>query len=406
MGDEFQKYNLIGRLVLSLLALNLIVALFPVIPCNTGYYFQEIHFTLYRAIVYLASPIIAIIGIVNVLLSTKQCYYFLADNRRQLFMAILLTFCSVGCSLFIHDFTHNKLVIFHFFIFGLFLIVIQDDNCNFHKALVITKQILSLWVILPLALLVIWPLKFYAWFVASDHSFHGFADSHVGFGLWAGVLVILLQTRPSKLEKWTLIPVLAELLLSQSRSAVGALVICYLYQYAMNRRGQYRQLLINLVASLLVYRFILVTWLLFLGRQNSLSIILLPSSFDPVRSEIIAKFVNFIKNNWVSGYGGQYQVAVKGVGLSVPAHNIFLQSLANYGVFATTFYLAYLAIFFLRTNSLSSKTLFLFLIIYSMAEPVLQPADFLSPIIMVLFIAITILRNSDEVSPNGVLATR
>ena len=376
-----------------LLTLNLCVALFPVVPnVRGGYFFDQIHKELYRDIVFFVSPVIVGLLIIHFLFQRWRNKTRVVVNK-PIMLATVLTFVALNLSLAMHGYREGKLTAVYFLGMSFFLFAISDFYRMPLKSLMLIRWVLAFWAILPLGLVIVFP-SLSEFFIDAGHSFHGFADSHVGYGLWVGLLIILLLKQPDGYwKKWLLLAAaMAGLFLSQSRAAIGALAICYLYSYFVGHANNYGKFLRKSLIVLVVCWFTLVVWQHFLGRSNALAVNPFSPAFDVPRAEIFKRFFEFIRNNWLFGYGGQYGVDVAAIGRGISAHNLLVQTLANYGALVLLGYFLYLIVIFLDIKNITSRMVLIFLLLYSQMEPVLDPVNYLSPIAIIWFMAIVMLQ--------------
>lgn len=397
-GGSGSKVNL--YFVFIILIINLLVALFPVVPKNQGgYFFQKFHHDLYVVLTDTISPILMTIFDIIFLLSFLKTKTLTIENKR-IFFASGLTFLVLLLSLYTHNFSKGKGVALLFIISNFFIFSAAYPYAKFSKLINLIRLILILWVILPLGLLIIFP-SMSTFFISRspEHSFDGFADSHIGFGLWLGLLIILLLREPnSPWRLWALLTSMIELILCQSRAALIALAICYLYGYWVMHRNSLRSVIKRFFIVLIACRLILVIWQLFLNRNNALSFLDINhyNILSSPRFQLFILFMKFIKHNWLFGYGGSYKVDY--MGQFEVAHNLLIQSIADYGIFVTFQFFAYLIIIFLEIPNKTSRMIFIFFILYSLVEPSFMPVYFFSPLPIIFFMTIAMLKNDEATS--------
>lgn len=397
-GGSGSKVNL--YFVFIILIINLLVALFPVVPKNQGgYFFQKFHHDLYVVLTDTISPILMTIFDILFLLGFLKNKSLTIENKR-IFLASGLTFLVLLLSLYTHNFSRGKGVALLFIVSNFFIFSAAYPYAKFSKLINLIRLILTLWLILPLGLLIIFP-SMSTFFISRspEYSFQGFADSHIGFGLWLGLLVILLLREPNgPWRLWALLISMIELILCQSRAALIALAICYLYAYWVAHRNSLWSVIKRLFIVLISCRLILVIWQIFLNRNNALSFLGINhyTLLNSPRLQLLILFFKFIKHNWLFGYGSTYKVYLW-AGWN-EAHNLLIQSIADYGIFVSFQFFAYLIIIFLEIPNKTSRMIFIFFILYSLAEPTFMPVYFFSPLPIIFFMIISMLKNDEATS--------
>lgn len=241
-------------------------------------------------------------------------------------------------------------------------------------------RVLCWWATLPVAL-ALHP-DFRDYFVDDfENSFHGFASSRIGYGLWGAMLVVLLwRLRPFGYWGGAMMVVLIGLYLSQSRSAVVGLSVAYGYAVIASSCTT-KDKLAKLVLIALTAGIIMWSWGLF-GRQEPFQMI------NSTRGEISAKYLELIRaGDYWWGRGNQVSVVLAD-GAETQAHNLLLQWIVNWGVIGTIALSAFLVAVWLRLRSSASKMLFLVWLTFSMTQPMQGTANFFSPITLIWFFVI------------------
>lgn len=387
---------IIDSLVLLLVALNLCATLFPAIlldPANllsNDTYFAEYNAALFNAVSSIISPISMALGILVFLLGCGR-EGTVSGSNRQIIGAAALVFFAVALSASVNMTGGPKMafIVLYFMVVNLFLFgVMEYYSIPAGAVLLMLRRVLTVWALLPLALMIVYP-PLVAYFVKPmDLSFHGFIDSRVGYGLWLGLLIILLLTQPDVyFRKWLLFFSVIALLLCQSRAAIGSIGLSYAYFYYREHGGLNRASMAKIGLLFFVIITALIVWSAY-GRGNVFTAV------DNVRSLVYTSYFNYISENWLFGYGAMYSVTVPGLLTEAPAHNLLLQTLANFGVIALLAFMVYWVMIFFAVKSTVSRMLLIFFFAYSQLEPVQGTANFFSPITFTWFIAIVLLRRS------------
>jgi hypothetical protein len=257
----------------------------------------------------------------------------------------------------------------------------------------IFKAYFIVWLIAPLLAMLIEPSWFTMFFAitAIDVSYHGLADSRVGFGLWVPVFIILIGKPKTKGEWFLVITAAATLLLSQSRGAIVGLLLSSMYgltRSAESAAGQLRRLLYLLILCAIP----LVLWTVF-GRDDALAV-----SED--RGLILSRFIEYVGQHWMLGHGSMYVIDLpEFAAIDVPAHNLVLQTIANYGVLALLALLSYLACVFATLRSTQARMMVIFMFVYGMTQPVQGTGNFFNPITLLFFLIAFAVDNVEAAAP-------
>lgn len=390
-----QKNSIIDLLVLLLVALNLCAIFFPAIllePENrvsNATYFQEFNAALFNTVSSIISPILMVIGIVFYLLEWGR----IAARNKRILIASALTFLAVALSASVNQAGGFKImfIVIYFMVANLFLFgVMEFYSIPVKAALNMLRRLLTVWALLPLGLIVIYPTLFDYFFKPEDMSFHGFIDSRVGYGLWLGLLIILLSTQPEVyLRKWLLLISIVAMLLCQSRAGIVSLGFSYAYFYYKKYGGGLNRAFITSIGLMLgIILAAFIAWSVF-GRGEVFTAV------NITRALVYASFFDFISTNWLFGYGDMFTVTMPGGLLTdAPVHNLLLQTLANYGVIALGCSVIYWTLIYLDVKSTVSRMLLIFIFVYSQLEPVQGTANFFSPITLIWFLVIVMLRRA------------
>ena len=363
--------------LLTLFGLNLVLVLFPVLSpdgdptSGNALFFDEI--TLYGKI---------LSSVLTPLLVTITLAFTLFDQRmkpipgRVLFPSLAVCLLTCVSAAFSDTVRIETLFMGLFFLlFNLYLASMKFDPRGSDEVLRIFKAYFSVWLLAPLAVMLVDPSLVGMFVNVSpiDISYHGFADSRVGFGLWVPVFMILLGRPKSKLEWFLMIVSVLTLLLSQSRAAILGLLLGGIYAMLRAQDG-HRALWGRLVAIFAVCLIPLALWSTF-GRDDALTVL----SED--RDVILSHFLGYIEQHWLFGHGSMYLVDLPEIDkFEVPAHNFMLQTLANYGVLTLIAFLVYFGCIFSFVRSTRARMLLIFLFVYSMNQPVQGTGNFFNPI--------------------------
>lgn len=242
------------------------------------------------------------------------------------------------------------------------------------------KSYFIIWLLAPLVAMAVDPSLFDMFFTltAIDFSYHGLTNSRVGYGLWISVFILFLGRPRSTPDKILLAASVATLLLSQSRAAIVGLALAYAYAAYRGTRGGI--FLLRLISLAMLAIVPLVLWSIF-GRDDAFTIV------SEERGVLYARFVGFVEQHWLLGNGSMYLVDIPEIDFyDVPAHNLLLQTVANYGVVTLVAYLAYLACMFRFLHSTRARMLLIFMFIYGMYQPVQGTGNFFNPITLLFFL--------------------
>lgn len=373
--------------LLTLFCLNLALVLFPVIapefdPSGANALFAA-EISLYgRMLSSVLTPLLVAATLAVALLESRKTR-IPAD-----LLALSLVICALMCLSTLMAETARMETLFmgvFFVLFTLYLTLARTSEEGARQVLAVFRAYFIVWLLAPLAAMLLDPSLFTMFFIVSpiDVSYHGLADSRVGFGLWISVFIILLR-RPNSRFDWFLMAVaVATLALSQSRAAIAGLLLSYVYamfKSAADRPGAGRALALRLVLLLALFAVPIWLWSVF-GRDDALTLL----SED--RSVVLSHFFDFIATHWLFGHGGMYLVDLPEIGqVDVPAHNVLVQTLANYGVLALLAFLCYFVCVFRAVRSVRARMLLIFLFAYSLNQPVQGTGNFFNPITLLVFL--------------------
>ena len=384
--------------LLTLFCLNLVLVLFPIIAPEwdaTGanaLFFNEV--SLYGKI---------LSSVLTPLLVAGTIGFALLDSRKRPIAGVLLFPSLVVCLLMTLSATFADTVRIEtlfmglfFVLFNIYLALLKENPRGAADVLRIFKAYFTIWLLAPIAAMLVDPSLVGTFFVVTpiDVSYHGLADSRVGFGLWVSVFIILLRRPNSRFEWFLMLVSVVTLLLSQSRAAIFGLLLSY--SYAMLRARDGRQaVVLRLIALLALCLAPLLLWSIF-GRDDALTLL----SED--RGVILSRFFDFIETHWLLGNGGMYLVDIPEIDkIDVPAHNFLVQTVANYGVLTLAAFLAYFVCIFRIVRSTRARMLLIFLLVYSMSQPVQGTGNFFNPITLLFFLVAFAVDNIENKAPRS-----
>lgn len=269
-----------------------------------------------------------------------------------------------------------------FVLFNLYIGLMRRQVSRQDSAMLLNlfKAYFVVWLLSPLLAMAVDPTLYimFVFVTFVDISYHGLADSRVGFGLWAAAFILLLGRPRTKGDTFLLAISCGTLLLSQSRAAIVGLVLAYGYGL-LRERGL--RALVPLLAMAAASVLPIALWAAF-GREDALIV-----SED--RSIIFDRFTEFIGRHWLLGHGSMKVIELPEFGkIDVPAHNLVLQWIANYGVAAFLVLAAWLACVFALLRSTRARMLLIYLLVYGMYQPVQGTGNFFNPITLLYFLVV------------------
>lgn len=365
------------RSIYFLFLLNLLFVLFPVLSTGRTSTNDEMFFVSELGIL---GPIISsvltplIVG--GAVLGCSRHFKIIAQWR-FLLISVMYAWCVIMSVAASGSFSYAVLIMSVFFVlFSLYLEnIISFVRVGQAAALLrIFKYYFSAWLLAPFVIMAVMPST-YDMFVTGN-SYHGLSISRVGFGLWAGAFALLIGSSKRVTYRILFIVTLLALLLSQSRAAMVGLVIAY--GYMLWREGGWRAIM-PLSAVAMLVAAIIILWTT-LGRGDVLDI-----SDD--REMIYLIFIEYIKNNWMFGYGGMKLIEIMEFD-NIPAHNLLLQWIANYGIFTLAMLVGWLAAVFGLLRTTLARKLLIYFVICSMCQPVQGTGNFFGPVTLLYFLVI------------------
>ena len=382
---------------------------------------------------YVAPLLIGFMTISAMVLTPMSSIGAIKNNRRVLYPALMV---SVGMllSTLSHGNWDEKTIFTsaNFLLVNIWLFVVISQK-NWRVSEYVIRCILFSWVVLPLAVMVLPKFQDYVNFFPC--TLHGFSDSRLIYGFWAGALFIVLAAKPLFLGRRVgLASYIAIslawlcMLLSQTRTSVLALmvVICIVListwpkwpslsksvkwgailliasalgmpawnqtcanASTKNMESELSQKVSSLNGSTINMESEL-------SQKISELISVRPGLFvakDPMRVAILDKYTEHIERNWLWGYGRMYTVDIPEKGVAkTQAHNVLIQIWANYGVLTLLAFAAWITVLYFTLQDVRSKMLLLYLVVYSLFQPLLGgSSNIFSPQPMLVFMIIFML---------------
>lgn len=280
----------------------------------------------------------------------------LATDRYSIFMSLCLL--SFLISILLGGANFKPMMFFApFFIvltFHVFKRINSKDNSK------IIASLLIVYLLAPL-LLYFFPCLFYIPFdLYTLSSFRGFASSRTTYAYAAGIAVLILVARPFPI-RWAIVPLLLlGLVLSESRAAIlSTLVsIAYLLTFDHSRKYFFRVWMMFFLFS----SFFLINYYGGEYHQRQVSMF----EYSGGREQIIMASIEKSLDNILFGKGSFYQSV--DVGYRVEPHNSILQSVINFGVIPTFFWLLMIGKTYISINSVG-RAFLLYWFIFGMFHP-------------------------------------
>ncbi len=200
---------------------------------------------------------------------------------------------------------------------------------------------LTVWIVIPLIAVAV-GVQAQFFLNCNPLNFHGFTNGRLLFGFWSGCLVVMLaaycddNNKPLVIRAAFLVSYCA-LVATQTRTAIGlATLTVFWLQW---------ETLKNVLHKTLVFLLSLTVGLAMTMHFNSIcnaGVTEYSSRFlefkDPNRLNIYLGFIPSNSHQWLWGEGKVKLVSIASIGDGIQAHNLFLQTLANYGAFSLSFF--------------------------------------------------------------------
>lgn len=194
-------------------------------------------------------------------------------------------------------------------------------------------------------------------------SFRGFSSSRTDYGYLVGIGILMLVVRPASARWIFLLAMFFVLLLSESRAALVSVIVssAYLLMASGYRRSR---VLLGLV-PLVVGSYLVVAYF---GSEYSRREI--SSLFEDTgqRVAILEASLEKASHSILFGSGAFYQSVDAWIGYTVEAHNSILQSVLNFGIFATFSWYAMLGKTYFSFNP-TGRSFLLYWLIFGLFQP-------------------------------------
>lgn len=365
--------KVIFNLAYILIAINLIAILWPVQLVGDSDAHREC--------------LLLITNYLNPIILVLYLFIFIAHNSLRLnniiYISIIYSIFLIISSLLGNDAIKSIFIAMFFTLCNICIqYIYKYDYIKFPINVWVTK-ILILWASLPVILLSI--PDFQSLFIDSfENSFHGFAGGRIEYGLWTTIAILLSITYRTSFNKYllntTLILMFTGLFLSQSRASFVALFVCLIYAINVKFRNKFFKLTIFSIVFVFL-TLVMLSWEYF-GRQNVFELL------NSTRLEIYSNYFNQMSFENISfGFGRQNSIVLEN-GSVTQAHNLLIQWLSNWGIFGLLALMLFLYLFWKSLYSICSKMLFIFLIFYSLTQPVQGTANFFGPVTLLCFLLI------------------
>lgn len=260
----------------------------------------------------------------------------------------------------------------NFLIGSIFLLMLVRAPSVSDGAFQIGLWLFAAWVITPLLLAPVDQEHHFFLACFPFTAFHGFTNGRLLFGFWSGCLAVMLAACQDREQNpW---PIRIAFYLSycalvacQTRSTIGlATLACGLLFFQTGK--DIGQKALGMAVSFGVG---LALHLLFNSYCHPFD----AQEFraldfrDPTRLQIYRQFIPDSLHTWLWGEGKMKLLSLPGIGEGVQAHNIFLQTLANFGVFTLLALLGWCWQLLRLFKTTAAKVLFVYFLGYSLVQP-------------------------------------
>jgi len=371
-----------------LIAVNLIAFLWPVqLRWSDAEHSECLLF-----ITHYINPLILFI-VLYIFLINNKIYISTILHTSFLYMLILIISSLMGAEPIKNIFISIFFILATIFIFNIYTHYYRKFPINMG----ITK-ILVIWASTPVILLLILDIQPLL-IDGFENSFHGFAGGRIEYGLWTSIAILLSITYRTDLNKHILrallILMFTGLFLSQSRASFIGLAVCLFY--FVNEKYKNKLFKVAIYATAFVILISAFFSWQFHGRQNVFEFL------NSTRLEIYSNYFDQLSiENIFFGFGGQNSIVLED-GRVTQAHNLLIQWLSNWGIFALLTLMLYLYLFWKSLDSIFSKMLLIFLIFYSLIQPIQGTANFFGPITLLCFLIIMGIE-SDQIIKKKIIA--
>jgi hypothetical protein len=232
-----------------------------------------------------------------------------------------------------------------------------------------------------------------------SESFRGFFNSRNDIGVACGFALLLSFMTKNKILRYSSLLLAVCLSLVASRSAMIAFTVSAIYLSVnfLHRRNYSNLILLFTVMILLYFSLVILEGLNLNHNVLNSRLITLSSSdgsdssvglFQATdnRLDIYYTFLNEILHNFLFFGKGTYYSTVSINGVEYEAHNFFLQSILNFGLFVTLLWLCILLRFYLIITY-EGRALLIFLSLFGFFQPGFDAFLFLPVVFMGLTLA-------------------
>lgn len=322
------------------------------------------------------------------------------DIRRELFISIIVA-GFVALSALVNGFPDWRvpLVAGNFVIGTMFVLLIHRQP----SGPMVPNNNVMLWILVAWSALpvVVAPFNTLERFFISCNpfaTFHGFSSGRLLFGYWAGFVVVMLSgvilegKDPSRAMRLALFFCFCGVVASQTRSAIGLTTIVVVLMILFGQRSMVQTGLVIIAGF--IFGLLLHTHVVEICNADPISTTeatrFRALEFrDPTRWEIYRRFIPGTGHDWLWGEGQMKLVSIESVGSGIQAHNLFLQTLANFGLFTMLSLVIWCGLMFRQFRSLSAKLLFGYSLGYSLFQPFFGGSlNFFSPKVLLTFMLI------------------
>lgn len=245
-----------------------------------------------------------------------------------------------------------------------------------------------LWSIIPVCLVLFTHYTYNEYFFSTPRyppvTFGGFAAHQNAYGYLTGVGILIgfFKLYSSKWN-WILLAFsFVGIYMAESRSALIGTIICSIYYFinknsletkinevkidlSSNKKSPFLKSrtfkIIGILLIVLIFFGIIYYWINYGTRKNTL----MEAGY---RAIIYEGFINYISDHFLFGNGGGYMLTTFRSPQGTPAHNFVIQSLADYGIFVTFFFLLFIFLVW-KQFKLYGRCLLLYMIIFGLFQP-------------------------------------
>lgn len=340
---------------LSLLFVNLVPSLIPFYSGGWGTRFGDP--------AQVQTNIRVLVNAFNLVLVAVGILLHLKNSRKMVklpFVFTLLLAFFLNMSYMLGGYATGKYTIFRITFTLVYLFAVLDYYVIPQWVLKFIKWPLILWTTLPVLLLFVYPPAHQMFTSYYEGSFGGFASHKNGYGVLAGISVILLLMSSSRYSLIGIAIILYGILLSRSRATILALGVAVIYFLVVSKKQHLRRFMAIVVTLSIpeLIRFL---------RESGVRDLFV----DDARTTISHRYWEVISANMFVGSGGVSTV-VDFNGMDINAHNFILQSWADYGLFFVLSYL-FLGYALWRKTGPQGRVFILFAFVFGLFQPYMDP---------------------------------